>query len=359
MRGSLGRPLRRKSRRPRRESKAWPLDDYGPLDLPSDIAVCRLALSFMTAWGVDADFDARCAAEIGVSPPAPVLAYGVCGHGGRLSFLTPHAQRRDRRWQCSPHMTALWSLGAVSLANTLMMCPGYDEVRNTCSSVVTHFSVTVPEAMPQLAPPSLSFLARHYCDPTEEVQAAARALLEGALQRMTPQMRQRVVEAWRPRLVPPPHRPPQPTPPKAAAAPAPSVAPSHGQLLTTTTTELHAAQPPATATASPAVKPLPFELTSAHGVAVLVLGVLVCRFGAEVDPAIHAALTSSLLALLDSPSEAGRLAAADLLSKAPLPHPSPNPDPYPHIDPRPDDLSLTSSPRRTSSGARISRSPQR
>jgi len=159
--------------------------------------------------------------------------------------------------------------------------------------------------------------------------------------------------------VPPPHRPPQPTPPKAAAAPAPSVAPSHGQLLTTTTTELHAAQPPATATASPAVKPLPFELTSAHGVAVLVLGVLVCRFGAEVDPAIHAALTSSLLALLDSPSEAGRLAAADLLSKAPLPHPSPNPDPYPHIDPRPDDLSLTSSPRRTSSGARISRSPQR
>ena len=168
-------------------------------------------------------------------------------------------------------------------------------------------------------------------------------------------MRQRVVEAWRPRLVPPPHRPPQPTPPKAAAAPAPSVAPSHGQPLTTTTTELHAAQPPA----SPAVKPLPFELTSAHGVAVLVLGVLVCRFGAEVDPAIHAALTSSLLALLDSPSEAGRLAAADLLSKAPLPHPSPNPDPYPHIDPRPDDLSLTSSPRRTSSGARISRSPPR
>ena len=144
--------------------------------------------------------------------------------------------------------------------------------------------------MPQLAPPSLSFLARHYCDPTEEVQAAARALLEGALQRMTPQMRQRVVEAWTPRLVPPPHHPPQPTPPKAAAAPAPSAALSRRQLLTTTTTELHAAQPPA----SPAEKPLPFELTSAHGVAVLVLGVLVCRFGAEADPRIHAALTSSL-----------------------------------------------------------------
>ena len=80
--------------------------------------------------------------------------------------------------------------------------------------------------MPQLAPPSLSFLARHYCDTTEEVQAAARALLEGALQRMTPQMRQRVIEAWTPRLVPPPHHPPQPTPPKAAAAPEEEEAPA-------------------------------------------------------------------------------------------------------------------------------------
>ena len=106
--------------------------------------------------------------------------------GPGRSASAPFTPRGVNRWQCSPHMTALWSLGAVSLANTLMMCPGYDEargtrcsqrvhrpsltpvppcdeVRNTCSSVVTHFSVTVPEAMPQLAPPGTSSLSAMSC----------------------------------------------------------------------------------------------------------------------------------------------------------------------------------------------------
>ena len=74
-----------------------------------------------------------------------------------------------------------------------MMCPGHDEVRNVCSSLVTHFSVVLPERLPSFCAPSLSLLARHYVDVVEEVQQAARALMEGTLQRMSPEVRQQIV----------------------------------------------------------------------------------------------------------------------------------------------------------------------
>ena len=102
------------------------------------------------------------------------------GHGGNFSFLTPRAHTHHHRWQCSSHLTALHSIAAVALSNTLMMCPGYDDVRNTCSSLVTHFSVVLPERLPFFCAPSLSLLARHYVDPVEEVRQAARALMEGS-----------------------------------------------------------------------------------------------------------------------------------------------------------------------------------
>ena len=54
-----------------------------------------------------------------------ILATGVRGHGGNFSFLTPSAHTPQHRWQCSAHLTALHSVAAVTLANTLMSCPGY------------------------------------------------------------------------------------------------------------------------------------------------------------------------------------------------------------------------------------------
>ena len=191
MRGSLGRPLRRKSRRPRRESKAWPLDDYGPLDLPSDIAVCRhlpasphisphlptsphISPCLFRRRGLQARpllhdrvgrgrrlrralrrGDRRVASRTRACvrcarprreaffshPPSSAEGPAVprwLARGPGRSESAPFTPRGVNRWQCSPHMTALWSLGAVSLANTLMMCPGYDEARGTRCSQSVH-----------------------------------------------------------------------------------------------------------------------------------------------------------------------------------------------------------------------------
>ena len=146
-------------------------------NVPSDVAACQSALSFMCCWGVDAAFDAQCRDEIGLQPPPPPVTYGVRGHGGNFSFLTPRAQLRHHRWQCSSHLTALHSIAAVSLANTLMMSPGCDDVRNVCSSLVTHFSIMLPERLPSFCAPSLSLLARHYVDAVEEVQQVSRVPL--------------------------------------------------------------------------------------------------------------------------------------------------------------------------------------
>lgn len=159
---------------------------------PVDVAACQSALSYMTCWGVDSAFDKRCREEIGLCPPAPQIAFGVRGHGGNFSFLTPSAHTIQHRWRCSAHLTALHSVAAVALANTLMTCPGYDEVRNVCSGLVTHFSIVLPERLPLFCAPSLSLLARHYVDAAEEVQQAARALMEGTLLRMSAEVRRAV-----------------------------------------------------------------------------------------------------------------------------------------------------------------------
>eukprot|EP00965_Chrysotila_dentata_P055106 1828687-Pleurochrysis_carterae.AAC.1 len=149
-----------------------------------------------------------------------------------------------------------------------MMCPGYDELRNVCSSLVTHFSIALPDSLSAYVPPSLSLLARHYVDSVEEMQQAARSLMEGSMHRMSPELRGQVVRAWAPRVL------------RLGAV-------------------------------SGAVP----ELTSPHGVSVLVLAVLVCRFAVPLDAAVSAVLVRQLLALLDHPAELHRTAAAELLGK--------------------------------------------
>ena len=245
-------------------------DPAEPPPPPPDVAACQSALSYMTCWGVDAAFDRQCHGDIGLRPPLPQVTYGVRGHGGHFSFLTPRGQAgtaAHHRWQCSAHLTALHSIAAVSLSNTLMMCPGHDEVRNVCSSLVTHFSVVLPEKLPLFCAPSLSLLARHYVDAVEEVQQAARALMEGTLQRMSNEVRQQIVNAWAPRVL------------------------RLGRGGT-----------------SP-------DLTSPQGVSLLVLAVLASRFAVSLEPDVSSVLVTHLLQLLSSPSELTRIAAAELLGK--------------------------------------------
>ncbi|KOO35531.1 wd40 repeat-containing protein [Chrysochromulina tobinii] len=250
---------------------------------PSDVVACQSALSYMTCWGVDPAFDAECSDVIGLRPPVPQVTFGVRGHGGNFSFLTPCAHTRHHRWQCSSHLTALHSIAAVTLANTLMMCPGYDDVRNACSSLVTHFSVVLPEKLPLFCAPSLSLLASHYVDPVEEVQQAARALMEGTLHRMKPEVRQQLVAAWAPRVL----RLAEPVRRASTAA----------------------------AAGSKEVRVVAEDLSSPQGVSVLVLAVLTSRFFTPLDAELSTIVVNQLTALLDHPSELHRTAAAELLGK--------------------------------------------
>jgi hypothetical protein len=146
-----------------------------------------------------------------------------------------------------------------------MTCPGNDDVRNVCSGLVTRFSVVLPERLRAFCAPSLSLLARHYVDPIEEVQQAARALMEGTLMRMKPEVRAQIVAAWTPRVT------------RLAA-----------------TSE-------------------PVDLTSPKGVSVVILALLASRFATPVQPRVSAELVRHLIALLDHPTTLHRIAAAELL----------------------------------------------
>ena len=64
-----------------------------------------------------------------------MVTYGVRGHTGNFSFLTPRAQSHHHRWQCSSHLTALHSIASRELdaasAETVKRLDFYDELNWT------------------------------------------------------------------------------------------------------------------------------------------------------------------------------------------------------------------------------------
>lgn len=216
---------------------------------PSPLVACQTALSYLMCWGVTHDNDTRNRAEAGLRPPAPHIAYGVCGPSGSFSFLTPSAQACQHRLQCSTHLTALCTIAPVALANALMACPACSDERNACFGLVTHL-IALRRQLQLFCAPSLSLLARYFADVVEEVRLASRAVMESTLLRMDFGLREQVVSAWTPTIV-------------RAAHVAPAV-----------------------------------DLVSTQGIPVVVLSVIACIYSTPVEPRVGALLVRQLVLVL-------------------------------------------------------------
>lgn len=56
-------------------------------NLTMDIA--QLLLSFLHAWGLDADLDRVCESKLGLLRPMRPISYGLLSRGGRMALLLP------------------------------------------------------------------------------------------------------------------------------------------------------------------------------------------------------------------------------------------------------------------------------
>jgi hypothetical protein len=259
-----------------------------PSPSPSaEVSLCKHALSYLLPWGVDAAFDARCAAEVGLVRPRPSVCFGVRGHGVCLGLLTPAASSGAGRWRTSSHLTALHALAAVTLCNTLVARPAAnaDALRAFGSLLATQLAVKLPDALAGrgFCPPSLTLLAKTYVDPADAVQQAARVLLDGTLRRMPRVTQHQLIAAWTGRVL--------------RAATPPAAGGGEG----------------AAAAAAVAAAACSLEIHSASGIAVLVLSLLAARFGHALEPAVARALAQLWVAMLHAPHDAHRRLAGEMV----------------------------------------------
>lgn len=296
----------------------------------SGVAACRLTLAYLSPWGADDEFDHQLALRLGIEPPgACLLAFGVCGHGGRLSFCTPTVGQTVQRWASSAHLSGVSELSLAAVANTMATGATDEQARHACAKLVQHVAVSLAARLPNRCAPSLSLLARHSVDPSEDVQTAARLLLDSTLGRLPQERRRRLVEAWLGRLLSPSTAPLPLAPMTVSAAGLASGAPmsmsghfsrsasafSISSLTSSTTTSPQHVRPPAARQPSTVAPSSLAELSSPQGIAVLLLSAMVIRYGAGLHPDLGPCLVSYLLGMLHGPSEAQRAAAADLLSR--------------------------------------------
>lgn len=244
-----------------------------------EISLCRLALSYLLPWHADSVFDRACEDEVQLTQPGLGLSYGVRGHAGLLSLLTPASSHGAGRWRCSSHLTALHSLAAVTLCNTLMSHPGNDRFRNFCSLLAAHFSVRLPSSLPGFCPPSLTLLARTFVDPVDAVQQAARVLMDGTLKRMPTVTQQQLLNAWTPRVL-------------RLGTTAPGDGGSRG---------------------AGAAVPGHLEIHSPAGIAVLVVTLLACNYGHELSTEVTEVLADIWLQMLQAPHATHRRLAGEMI----------------------------------------------
>ena len=217
-----------------------------------------MAVSYLVIWGHDSISDEL---KTRVSPflmPTPALLYGMRGHGGVVTYLTPSANQAygHGRWKFSPYMTSVQALSLVSMARLLLEL-GCDN--QMCVDLITQACVLLPETMPGFVAPSLSLLARYWEDTWESLQDAARSLLSAAINRMSPAERSSCVTLW--------------------------------QLRMTTT-----------------------DLSVPKGVAVVILGIMGCLFPDSLDTALTAQIVAALLTNVHQHTMQSAL-AADILSR--------------------------------------------
>lgn len=127
----------------------------------------------------------------------------------KISVLVPSASGVGR-WQCSPELTALITLSAVSLAKALLnlgdgknsciqVC-SYNYLRSFLTSlkILSYYCALLPETLgprSSYVDPSLPLLASYWLDPLEDIMSAARSILVSTIDRLSPDDRKELTQS--------------------------------------------------------------------------------------------------------------------------------------------------------------------
>jgi len=137
--------------------------------------------SYLIPWGMDKNLDPMFKKDFQLRPPQPDFTFGLLGHGGNMSFLTPLVSGTSGKLQCSETLTAQTTLAAVSLARTILKIGG---VENVCSQLTTYYCAILPDTLAGYVYPDYSYLTTYCQDSSEDVMISARSIFRTSIERM-------------------------------------------------------------------------------------------------------------------------------------------------------------------------------
>eukprot|EP00029_Vermamoeba_vermiformis_P006773 TRINITY_DN2745_c0_g1_i1.p1 TRINITY_DN2745_c0_g1~~TRINITY_DN2745_c0_g1_i1.p1 ORF type:complete len:719 (+),score=161.51 TRINITY_DN2745_c0_g1_i1:1468-3624(+) len=215
--------------------------------------------TYFIPWGMDEDLDRQIRSELFLKPPSPDVCFGIMGAGGKMSVLVPKSMRgvitkapqpasdsissqssnqilnlsrarlerekmaksslakdtkkanpqlgsfgtvqvlnavssrKNGQWTTSDTMTAMLTLASVSISKSLLFL---DNNKNVCSQLLSYYCALLPDRVEHYLDPSLSYLARFWQDPMEDVMQSARSILLSVVDRLPLSTRRDLAQSW-------------------------------------------------------------------------------------------------------------------------------------------------------------------
>ena len=128
--------------------------------------------------------------------PFPVPCYAtITDNSQALTVLFPSYCRGFRRWQLDADMTARQALAIASVCMPLLA--SVDVTSQTYfSKIVAQYTSLLPMRLEGYVEPDVSVLALFSVNSNEQVQSSARLLLQGVIERASPERRRELSDQW-------------------------------------------------------------------------------------------------------------------------------------------------------------------
>lgn len=169
--------------------------------------------TYFLPWEFEEEMDKSMKLDLFLRPPNPEGCFGILGTGAKISVLVPNAMGkrnfsntavsasslafsrgpRVAQWTTSDTLTAICALASVALAKSLLLL---DSSKNVCSQLLSYFCALLPDHIERYVDPSLSYLARFWQDPIDDVMQAARSIFVASLDRLSPDAKKSVAQSW-------------------------------------------------------------------------------------------------------------------------------------------------------------------
>ncbi|CAH1758916.1 4908_t:CDS:10 [Entrophospora sp. SA101] len=160
-----------------------------------DARIVQAIVSSLMSWGNDPTLDGICIEKLGLKTPSDQLTFGSKGTNGNLSIVAPYPNDGKSVWRISHTMTAAHLLSIVGLTRSFLSMKGLEKYT---SDIITHYGTFLPDLVGEnFYHSSLSFLAKYFQDPVDDIRLAARTLFSSSLNNMPTEEQQSIIDYWK------------------------------------------------------------------------------------------------------------------------------------------------------------------